>query len=1296
MNSVTKRIILLMLLVVFYSLDADASLEYCDRDTYRIEACKGNSASLVSPIPMYDSTCVNKCKSIWNSVKNKTTSQLVIDPPSALLDALRAVDDDEEISSPVSVFGTGNNSTDYDTFTKGGSTTYSYKMQPSTFVGNSATTYREQTHRFHPNIIQYFNGRITSFNHVYYDSNTKSNRTVVIDDIKDVLKYVIGAPADKIFLRVLETITKNKALSNLSASEVTKLNSLYQELKISSLSATNFPKELQCFSTCLSQTDNRNNSIRRVPQYSNLNETAINACYQECSVKSTCKDTSFCGGDDKQCYASIAGSGRGYCQDILTQKIATNLASFNCNTNNHCNKAKSSASGESGMVYSKDCSSYWYPKIRVRAKLGDLGCTIFNNKQTHDYIAEIDWKSGQKTSRYRSLHIDENLLYKFVHMAYLYKGGICVYDFDVSGSMYRHEAIDVKDIERYGGVRLREDGINAGVAIDRDELSVIGAGDPGVAFFDTNELPYSKSKLMNDTMIRIFGNYRICYQVPLAEGPRPCCLQVSSAKPYPKVYSLLQKDSSKLIGNAPSSWSSFVHPKIRVGFLPSEFGDTVAVENKHYIDLDYQYVDRSNGAFNIPPVKGCKTLQDPVGITRRFCADMKSSGNKDTDICVYEIRSGVGEVELGCTARSIKMPLSEIKFGVSAKSASSSLDYHIDGCSTCFTSEQSSGAKNSFASPKLRFFVQLVDGSNAFTHSYLMSSSVNRNSAKLLGWEFIAHSDIVRGTRSGVTTAYSALCVKGTRDAAGKEVMGKERKIYYLVPEQSSSANDADLCVRVPPKSCGYPNGVSANSSITLKANNITAAGSYMTRIAWPVIEINDDQNSATGYAIIYPDYKTNDASGNGKYHPINNKTNYALDPEGYKLYCPPGYKPPAGTAVNQWNGSGLLKINCEVDPATGLANYKLPDNVGVNQVTCVRRPSCPAINTVCSSSNCQSSTTVSAPNYNPYNIGVLDSTLLTVTDPTKYTAWKPLQSSLSKGGIERTNIAFDRCLDSRYRDATSISPSWGCDEFGIWANASAIHGSCQMVGCDANSMLSWNVRSKPDMSTTIGYKVGSNPVTATCRSGHSLIRSGNYVTGQYDANNQKVPPPLYYCVPTSSGATNWEFGNLNNSKGYVGQYNFYYEYRKCQANCPAIPNSNVTSGSPGETKTVVCRNGNSVKVQCGGVNLSTGGGINVDNTIPAGDLQRTHITEGQWSNDYPCRPICPVYDDGRIRLSMGNNGVISAVCLSNNQQVTIPFVIRCDYYGHWVEQIYGTQLYTFLSQADFSNLMHSVLVDCD
>ncbi|MCH2038023.1 MAG: hypothetical protein MK137_05475, partial [Rickettsiales bacterium] len=109
-----------------------------------------------------------------------------------------------------------------------------------------------------------------------------------------------------------------------------------------------------------------------------------------------------------------------------------------------------------------DCSSYWEPKLRARARVGAGGCSWINIKKTRSWTAQVEWDSldGSKRNPSKEVTTPGNIFAARYYVAGIdgdsvgpgENPAICVYDMGASWWFQAADAIDsLPDRYREGG-----------------------------------------------------------------------------------------------------------------------------------------------------------------------------------------------------------------------------------------------------------------------------------------------------------------------------------------------------------------------------------------------------------------------------------------------------------------------------------------------------------------------------------------------------------------------------------------------------------------------------------------------------------------------------------------------------------------------------------------------------------------------------------------------------------------------------------------------------------------------------
>lgn len=1182
-----KLLIVLLAISVFTLASGANAAALCWHKTYKVQHCAGNSGNSAVPVSYIDTQCVPQCDDIWGDLSGINYQNYIeISPPTVLLDA---IDDGHFLGNvELSAYATEleNNFND------------SIFVEQKIQVKSTASIYDFRNRQY-----SFLRSEISS-----YESVASS----------------LPAPSDKIFLY----------LAKLNQAPSTKMDDLVHDLTSveyfdhddnpSTADITLPSAERVCFMKCASESSSYQNKPV-IPIYKNLTSTAaIEQCYSECTIASYCENNCSASTDGKKdCFSESDNVSEGYCKKMVEQRrLSPDTTTFDCSDS--CTKNRTTEMRDE--YYNEECSSYWKPKIKLQAKTGAGGCTTVNIlgaeiplqiRDTDENTFTLDWGGGDDVSSPMIAAPWGDPLPRTYYAA-LYKGHICVFDLGMKFFLADQAPTQIKGITQQG---------NKGIV--RPNITNDDLGELPVAAVPHNGLLGSEESI---------GEYQqsVCYKMPLAEGPKPCCLKLKKELSLPNVLNLAENQKHLIPSYSiqPTEYSTFLHPRIRMEFDIRNYSgydpDNPSVHSliNHKYDFGWEYFDVTTGEMisNSGRAVGnrCKTLEDPSGNDRKFCVQMLAD-KIHTSICVIEERDlgggAISDVLVGCHPRNNSMPEEEVVFGVTISENGSTGVYDLNGNGSLDV--ENLPITNSYVDPKIRFFAKLKFGSNVFIHSFLFDHLDNKT---IFGANFsAAPAYVTTELAGGEQYNYEAICIKGVHDSAGSPIDPTEKSISYFINEpdsvdyDTSSGEGPDLCVRKPVMPCGYKTGgVRSGDPLVIGSGN-NAITAY-THAEWPVIHIPDGSLSAYGHAepaTAYADTFTNtNPVRSGSYHPIDNHLTYKYDPQGYALYCPPGYQPKNGTDVTKWNNEEILRLKCVIDIETNIASYRLADSSSsaVSDITCVPRNSCPAINTYCSTIDCQPGD-VAAPIYEPYNMTNLGEELLHVTDPAQHTAWgKSVPASNHALNQTVSNGEFTTCLDARYKTG-SQDPQWVCNEFGIWDRAVNIQNSCVKRGCLFSSAQTISERSQPSIDGGIGLNVGS------CKPGYGLLHSADgddYTQGNYVGGGATKNPPKWLCLPDngSPDGGSWYINPLTytyNSNPYL----FEDEMLHCQEKCSEKTSNGATwhEANPGEIVEGICADGVTPSGsfrQCGGTNPNNpSSSIQLSRTI---QNSFSLIPEGTWS----------------------------------------------------------------------------------
>lgn len=325
-------------------------------------------------------------------------------------------------------------------------------------------------------------------------------------------------------------------------------------------------------------------------------------------------------------------------------------------------------------VPDSSCSSYWTPQTHLVAKVGAGGCGKLRRKKTRRHNFLINWQQGDKAASFEATTRDGKQRSR-KYMAGIDVTGtngasICVYD---AGSAFiiKDAEKDIEDLIAKSKLGITDDNQRVGgrgdgvipVALDEDyteTVKTIG----GLDVIRADERVF----VDNDDV-----SHRLCYQVPLPNGPKPCCPTLMKALVTPVVvdisYSQWKKRPESVNTNPlysdllPARFSTFLQPMIRISFSGVIHNTSEPDPLKQYdVFLDLEYNFSSNPKIGNGVVRSVSDVRiTGGGAARNFIAKMD-----DTDkICAYEqlIIGGKSiEKSLGCVPRDMRVPRDEYRF----------------------------------------------------------------------------------------------------------------------------------------------------------------------------------------------------------------------------------------------------------------------------------------------------------------------------------------------------------------------------------------------------------------------------------------------------------------------------------------------------------------------------------------------------------------------------------------------------------------------------------------------------------
>lgn len=495
-------------------------------------------------------------------------------------------------------------------------------------------------------------------------------------------------------------------------------------------------------------------------------------CWRECVVETLCEQRCS-SSDNPYCLEN--------CENAVEQKYDSGGVQQQPHgpDPNYCNDHCSTSVTEGTY---QGCSSYWSPKLTANVKVGAGGCSWINVKKEHKWTVNVEWDSLEADKVNPSKEVTTN---GNIFAARYYVGGIdghgiaagenpaiCVYDMGASWWFQSADAFSSVEGTREGG----EEKSTIPEAVDMTL-------DPGIedmrAFDSTNDI-----------------GAKLCYKLPLPNGPHPCCITIAAGDPQPIVVDL--KESSSPTPFPSTGYSVFLQPSIRVEF-----------PGGNHLDLRYD--------FSSNPYLGsgeCSNVTDPRGTSRIFCSDMIGQ-----DICAFEQISSELFL-LGCFSRD---------FGMSEDPGTFNL---IPDSST-------------YDDPGFEFRMRDHGGS----YQSILLRKVSATCAALFNYQFCLDDQArIEPVASGpYPVTDRVLCVSGVRDESGGLILSQQGYTDNGGGDDfNGSVSDAvGLCVDIPPAPCGYPSGETDNDD----PNNGYAI--------WPLTELVGGETTKTAYALEDPDYET-------------------------------------------------------------------------------------------------------------------------------------------------------------------------------------------------------------------------------------------------------------------------------------------------------------------------------------------------------------------------------------------------------------------------------------------------------
>ncbi|MEM7616938.1 MAG: hypothetical protein AAF195_00995 [Pseudomonadota bacterium] len=482
----------------------------------------------------------------------------------------------------------------------------------------------------------------------------------------------------------------------------------------------------------------------------------------------------------------------------------------------------------------ESCSDYWTPQIKLTVKTGLGTCSESWLTDTDRKTFTVDWQSSDinKRNPVKEVSPTSNTTSTRSYQAGLDGGAICVYDL---GEKY----LDGLYTEQEGANKNRISGANQTVKAD----------DPELAAYDA-----------------VNNSDRICYDLPLAEGPAPCCTTLALSDSEPEIVNLDPPSSfyfSEEIDppvteiNGLTGYSEFVQPRIRVQFA--------SISEAIYTDLTWTFPDieelKLSGQADQSAMddNGCQQLDYDNGMvtdSRIFCPIMI---NNNEEICVYEKIRGNQAIVKGCYPRNMQMPYNIGSMAVTANNLG--------------TDENDNPIYSTFYEPKIKF--SMNDGLGNF-RSVILSPNEQQECDYIFGHRFCATSTIHPKTQQKV------LCMQGVYDENGILVVSPANVIGTT---ELSEDGANDLCVRIPPEPC--PAEI---------ANLTDIAGGYAS---WNETFIDGENNEVIAYANPDPSFE--------HYYQTHNITDQTS-------YCPPGYQQSNGIPQRVCKLEGNIGVWQDVD----------------------------------------------------------------------------------------------------------------------------------------------------------------------------------------------------------------------------------------------------------------------------------------------------------------------------------------------------------------------------------------------
>ena len=330
---------------------------------------------------------------------------------------------------------------------------------------------------------------------------------------------------------------------------------------------------------------------------------------------------------------------------------------------------------------------------------------------------------------------------------------------------------------------------------------------------------------------------KLCYNVPLPNGPTGCCPTMTGKKLDPVVIDLRESvhpDKDSHSGPNANEISTFLTPKLRLSY-----------PNHDYIDLTYDF--SSNYINGEEECNSSLSHPNPNVEPRTYCIGMRGYD----EVCAYEKISSTsldtGELVdqkmlLKCLPRELSMSNDTGNYSID-NDISSFSDYNL-----LFSMKGPSGNKRT---------IELSQG--------------NDSCGILFNYKFCLDNQ----ARKGSSSTDRVLCVTNVMQANG-DIVSFPQDYIDQVGNDDFNGNDNEakgLCSDIPPIPCGYPNGDDTGNVLEGEIRE------------WPVTEIKSGERK-----IVYApeDRVYNEAGFSSRYCPPGYKER--VDGSGNKLipyrYC--------------------------------------------------------------------------------------------------------------------------------------------------------------------------------------------------------------------------------------------------------------------------------------------------------------------------------------------------------------------------------------------------------------------------